>query len=229
MIFYFWVDVPDHQHVYVGWHVGKVAFVALTPLCGFALQAWWERRGVARAVMIVLTMVIALAALPTVLVDLYNTQDVWNRALGPGFRWTVLLTPDEVKGLAWIREHTPTAARIQIEPNVRGRDTWAYLPAFAERRMSAGLPPSMIPLAKYEKVSDEIRSLYQSASAAQAYDLAVKHCIDYLVVGQPERTAYPQLQPSIDRSTGLFAPAFRNEALAVYYVIRDRQSPSCPS
>ena len=32
-IFYFLVDVPDVQGVYVGWHVGKVAFVALTPRC----------------------------------------------------------------------------------------------------------------------------------------------------------------------------------------------------
>ena len=55
----------------------------------------------------------------------------------------------------------------------------------------------------------------------------MRHCIDYLVVGQPERDAYPQLQPLIDQSTALFAPAFRNEALSVYFVIRDRQAPIC--
>ena len=158
---------------------------------------------------------VALVALPTVLIDLYNTQDVWNRAMGPGFRWTVLVTPDEVKGLSWISEHTYMRARVQVEPTVRGRDTWAYVPAFAERRMSAGLPISMIPLAKYEKASEDIRTLYRSTSAAQAYELSVRHCVDYLVIGEPERAAYPHLQPLIDASTGLFAPAFRNDALAV--------------
>ncbi len=228
-IFYFLVDVPDHQHVYVGWHVGKIAFVAMTPLCAFALQEWWARGGWMRAQMMLLTVLVALAALPTVLIDLYNTQDVWNRELGPGFRWTVLLSPDEVKGLTWIKEHTPLKALVQVEPAVRGRDTWAFVPAFAERRMSAGLPISMIPLGKYEKASEEIRQLYQSTSAIDAYNRSVGRCIDYLVIGQPERApnAYPHLQTLIEASTGLFAPAFRNDALAIYFVLRDRSRPGC--
>jgi len=226
--FYFLVDVPDVQGVYVGWHVGKVAFVALTPLVGFALQEAWSRGGWPRVAMTLVTATIALVGLPTVLVDLYNNQDVWNRAMGPGFRWTVLVTPDELKGLSWISENTYLRARVQVEPTVRGRDTWAYVPAFAERRMSAGLPISMIPLAKYEKASEDIRTLYRSTSAAQAYELSVRHCIDYLVIGQPERAAYPQLQPLIDASTGLFAPAFRNDAIAVYFVPRNSGESTCP-
>jgi hypothetical protein len=228
-IFYFLVDVPDHQGVYVGWHAGKLAFFALTPLCGFALQEWWAGGRWSRLTIGVLTGLVALAALPTVVVDVYNTQDVWNRAQGPGFRWTVLLNPDEVKGLDWIKEWTPKKARVQVEPNVRGRDTWAYLPAFAERRMSAGLPISMIPLAKYEHASERIRALYQSTSAKAAYDSAVAQCIDYLVVGPPERDprAYPRLQPLLDGNADLFTPAFRNDALAVYAVSRDRTSPEC--
>jgi len=226
--FYFLVDVPDVQGVYVGWHVGKVAFVALTPLCGFALQEGWARGGWPRALMTLATVIIAVAALPTVLIDLYNNQDVWNRAMGPGFRWTVLLTPDEVVGLSWISEHTYARARVQVEPTIRGRDTWAYVPAFAERRMSVGLPTSMIPLAKYEKGSEEIRTLYRSTTAAEAYDRAVAHCIDYLVIGPPEREAYPHFQPLIDASTGLFASAFRNDALAIYFVPRKGNGSDCP-
>ncbi|MEP7307125.1 MAG: hypothetical protein ABJA98_16555 [Acidobacteriota bacterium] len=227
-VFYFLVDVPDVQGVYVGWHVGKVAFVALATLCGFALQEGWARGGWARALTTGLAGIVALAALPTVLIDLYNTQDVWNRAMGPGFRWTVLVTPDELKGLAWINENTYIRARVQVEPTVRGRDTWAYVPAFAERRMSAGLPISMIPLAKYEKSSEDVRTLYRSTSAAQAYELSVKQCIDYLVIGQPERDAYPRLQPLIDASSGLFVTAFKNDTLAVYLVSRDASAPNCP-
>lgn len=226
--FYFLVDVPDHQNVYVGWHAGKVAFVAFTPLCGFALQEWWARGGWQRWLMGLAMLAIALAAVPTVLIDLYNTQDVWNRAQGPGFRWTVLLSPDEVQGLDWIKQWTARKARVQVEPNVRGRDTWAYLPAFAERRMSAGLPISMIPLAKYEKASEQIRGLYQSTTAQHAYELATRHCIDYLVIGEPERVAYPRLQPLLDASPELFTPAFRNDALAVYTVSWDRDRSSCP-
>jgi hypothetical protein len=226
-VFYFLVDVPDHQHVYVGWHVGKVAFVALTPLCAYALQEWWTMRDRRRTTLLAAAGVVALAALPTVLIDLYNTQDVTNRAEGPGFRWTVLLSPGEVQGLSWISEHTYARARVQVEPAVRGRDTWAFVPAFAERRMSAGLPISMIPLAKYEEASEEIRQLYQSTSAAQAHDLSVRHCIDYLVIGKPEREAYPRLQPLIDASSGLFSSAFNNDALAVYLVLHEDGPAAC--
>lgn len=227
-IFYFLVDVPDHQNVYVGWHAGKVAFVAFTPLYGFALQEGWTRGGWPRRLLAFLTAGIALAAIPTVLIDLYNTQDVWNRAQGPGFRWTVLISPGEVQGLDWIKQWTAKKARVQVEPNVRGRDTWAYVPAFAERRMSAGLPISMIPLAKYEKASEQVRAVYQSPTAARAYDLAMSQCIDYLVIGEPERAAYPGLQPLLDASPDLFSRAFRNDALAIYALSADRGRSACP-
>jgi hypothetical protein len=226
-IFYFWVDVPDHQGVYVGWHVGKIAFVALAPWCAFALQDLWSRRGWPRRLMGIAALSIALAALPTVLIDLYNTQDIGNRDEGPGFRWTVVLTPDEVKALDWIKQWTPPTARVQVEPYVRGRDTWAYIPAFAERRMSAGLPISMIPLAKYESASQRIRRLYRSTSAPQAYDLSVALCVDYLVIGPPERAAYPELQRLLDGSPHLFAPAFRNDAMAVYAVSYSGSGSRC--
>jgi hypothetical protein len=227
-VFYFLVDVPDHGHVYVGWHVGKIAFVALTPFCAIALQESWRRGGWPRLAMAAFAAIVAVVALPTVVVDLYNTQDVTNREMGPGFRWTVLLNPDEVKALDWIRDHTPIRARVQVEPEVRGRETWAYLPAFAERRMSAGLPISMIPLAKYEQASKNIKALYQSSSAVQAYDRAVDLCIDYLVIGPPERQTYPKLEPLVEQNTELFATAFRNQAVGVYFVPRPRNAPSCP-
>jgi len=226
--FYFMVDVPDVQGVYVGWHVGKVAFFALAPLCGFALQEWSVRGGWQRWLMGLAMLGIALAAVPTVLIDLYNTQDVWNRAQGPGFRWTVLLSPDEVQGIDWIKQWTAKKSRVQVEPNVRGRDTWAYVPAFAERRMSAGLPISMVPLAKYEKASEQIRVLYQSTTGQQAYERAASHCIDYLVIGEPERVAYPGLQALLDASPDRFTRAFRNSALTVYAVSWESTRSSCP-
>jgi len=216
--FYFLVDVPDHQGVYIAWRASHLAFIALAPFCGYALQEWWGAGQWRRPTIVVVALVVAVLALPMPIIDLYNSQDVANRAQGPGFRWTVLLTKGEVAGLDWIRQSTARDARVQVEPEVRGRDTWAYVPAFAERRMSAGLPIGMIPLAKYEKASAEIKQAYLAPSAEDAYDRALKLCIDYLVIGPPERTAYPRLQPLLDASPQLFAPTFRNDALAVYAV-----------
>jgi hypothetical protein len=226
VVFYFLVDLPDSPNS-IGWHAAKVGLLGLTPLVGFALQEAWRLRGWIRATIVPGLAVLGLAAVPTVAIDVYNTQDVWNRAEGPGFRWTVLVTPGELEGLDWIKNGTFKSARVQIEPVERGRDTWAYIPAFAERRMASGLPLSMIPLAKYEKANQEIKRLYQSTSAEEAYEAAVRHCIDYLVIGPPERNKYPQLEPLLDADQSRFVSAFRNGTLTVFYVPRDRGQPGC--
>jgi hypothetical protein len=226
VFFYFLVDIPEHQSAYVVWRASHVIFIGLTALVGVALQEWWTRQVLGRTSFAVGALVIALAALPTVLIDLYNTQDVWNRAPGPGFRWTVLLSPGERDGLEWIKRWTAARARVQVEPNVRGRDTWAYVPAFAERRMSAGLPTSMLPLAKYESASRDVQKIYQASSAKEAYDLASMLCVDYLVIGPPERKQYPALQPMLDASPQAFPVGFRNDALAIY-AVTGSENPRC--
>jgi uncharacterized membrane protein len=80
------------------------------------------------------------------------------------------------------------------------------------------LPISMVPLAKYESASERIRAVYTSTTARQAYQHSLTECIDYLVIGPPERAAYSGLQPLLDASPYLFNPAFRNGALAIYAV-----------
>jgi hypothetical protein len=227
VLFYFYVDVPDHQSVYVAWRSAHLAFIAMTPLCGYALARLWRVsdsrvRGAAAAVIALL----ALTAAPTVAIDVFNSQDVENRALGPGFRWTVVLSPAEVDALDWIRNNTRPAERVQVEPVVRDRDTWAYIPAFADRRMVAGLPTGMIPLAKYVEASERVRSLYSSTTAEAAHAAALDLCIDYLLVGPPERQAYQGFQPMVDEKPYLFTPSFRNDAVTVY-MVRGPHPPKC--
>jgi hypothetical protein len=225
--FYFLVDLPDHGSVYVGWHAGHLAFIAMGALVAYGLQEWWAAGGTRRAATMAALAIVALVALPMVLIDVYNTQDVWNRDPGPGFRMTVVLTPQELAGLDWIKRSTRPDARVQVDPNVRGRDTWSYIPTFAERRMSYGLPISMIPTAKYEAASRLVRELYLATSAEDAYARASSMCIDYLVVGPPERAAYPQFQPMLDRSPELFPAMFRNSDIVVYGVSRGEPAGHC--
>jgi uncharacterized membrane protein len=202
-------------------------FMALAPLCGFALQEWWRQGGVARWTMMGVAAVVAAAALPTVVIDIYNAQDVDNRAMGPGFRWTVILTPTELEGLDWVKRETTASARVQIEPYSRDRDAY-YITAFGERRMSGGLPTGLIPIAKYETVSGRIRDLYSAASGRDAHEKALALCVDYLMIGPPERGRYPGLQPLVDSSPHFFAPVFRNDALAIYAVSGSWEQAGCP-
>ena len=136
-VFYFLVDLPDSPNS-IGWHAAKVGLLGFTPLVGFALQDAWRRGGWIRRSIVPALAVLGIAAVPTVAIDVYNTQDVWNRAEGPGFRWTVLLSPGELEGLEWIKTGTFKSARVQVEPIEGGNDSWAFIPAFAERRMASG-------------------------------------------------------------------------------------------
>src|SRR5204862_1265931 len=131
-------------------------------------------------------------------IDFYNTQDVANRSLGPGFRWTLVLTPDEIEALDWIRANTARDAVVQVEPSVRDAFTWAYIPAFGERRMAAGIPTSMVPLDKYLAASQHVKDIYTATDGRTAYERGKALRIDYVVVGPPERAAYPSFEAALD-------------------------------
>jgi hypothetical protein len=226
VLFYFFVDVRDHQYVYVGWRAGHLLFIAFAPLTAVAFQELWRRRSLTRVFTVAAGLILAAAAAPTLVVDVYNAQDTANREQGPGFPWTLVVTPDELDALDWIRRSTPTDAIAQVEPYARGRATWAYLPAFAERRMSAGLPISMVPLDKYEAASARVREVYTSSDARDAYRAAVELRIEYVVVGPPERHAYPSFERLIDERPELFRRVFKNGSMTIYFVERDRSSGS---
>jgi len=219
-LFYFFVDVIDHQHVYVGWRSGHFTFIASAALAGYALQELFRRGGRVRIVTAITAVLLAAAAVPTMAIDLYNTQDVANRSRGPSFRWTLVLPPEEIEALDWIRTSTPPDAIVQVEPFVRDTNTWAYLPAFAERRMAGGLPIGMVPLAKYQAASRRVRDIYTAADWRGAYDRATALRIDYLVVGPPERTAYPAFDAMVAAEPTYFVPVLRNGSISIYRLAR---------
>jgi uncharacterized membrane protein len=210
----------------VGWRAGHILFIAFVPLTAVALQELWRRGTRTRVITACFGLALATAAAPTLAVDVYNAQDTTNREQGPGFPWTLVLTPDELDAIDWIRRSTPAGAIVQVEPYVRGRATWAYLPAFAERRMAAGLPTSMVPLDKYEAASARVREVYTSRDARDAYRAAVELRIEYLVVGPPERHAYPLFERLLDERPELFRRVFKNGSMTIYFVERDRSSVS---
>ncbi len=220
VLFYFFVDVKDHQHVYVGWRSGHFMFIACAGLAGYAMQELFRSsRSVKIAAGVVFAM-LALGAAPTAAIDIYNTQDTSNRALGPGFRWTLILTPDELEGLDWIRQKTPADAIVQVEPSVRDSFTWAYVPAFGERRMAGGLPLGMVPIDKYQAASKHVKEVYTAPDWRAAYERAKALRIDYLIVGPPERQAYPEFESMANTQPLFFETAFHNESLSIYHLAR---------
>jgi hypothetical protein len=223
LAFYFTADVPDMGGVWVGWRSGHQLLIAFSIIGAAALTAAWQRRSL-RVPIAVLVLLATIPAIPTVAIDVYNAQDISNREQGPSFPWTLIITPPEREALTWVKNATPADAIVQVEPTVRDSGTWAYVPAFAERRMAAGLPISMIPLAPYREASENVRlGIFQALSAVDAHRMARRLRIDYLLVGEPERATY---EPAIALMRGrpdLFRPVFQNSAITVYGISKDAE------
>lgn len=215
VVFYFFINVRDHQDVYVGWRVGHLLFMAATVLAGIAFDhlGSMPNRRMASAGLVA----VGLAGLPTTVIDIYNTQDLTNNREAPGFRWTLRLTPDDRQAFHWIKLNTRPDEVIQVDPFARNTETWAYLPAFAERRMAAGLPISMVPLKKYDEGSQAIRPLFDESPLA-AYERAVRAGINYVLVGPPERDAHPGVEQRLDSLPELLPLLFRNGTISIYGV-----------
>lgn len=162
-------------------------------------------------------LVVILVGLPTTAIDAFNAQDVENDHMGPGFRWTVKLTPAEQDGLRWIREHTAVDAVVQAEPIVRGRDTWSLIPTWGERRMAGGEPISLMHVSNYDTLSDQVQEIYRSPDPVSAWMTARALAIDYLYVDSTEREAYPNVG-KFDHDPAHFPVAFRNQEVAIYAV-----------
>ncbi len=218
VLFYFFVDIRDHQNVYVGWRVGHLMFIGLGVLAGVLFECLANARFRVRLLGWPAVAAIVMAALPTVAIDLYNTQDVRNREQGPGFKWTLVLSHDEIDAFAWIKRATPRDAVFQVDPIARDSNTWAYIPSFAERRMGVGLPISMVPLDKYRSGAKQVQWLFdvQEPAAARAY--AARHHIDFLLIGPPEREAHPGVETRFDREPILLPLVYRNPTISIYQV-----------
>jgi hypothetical protein len=229
LLFYFFVDVRDHKFVYVGWRAGHIIFITLAGVVGVGVYFLVLRRkgskaggrhSARRIAWAAYFIAAALVAAPTIAIDLYNTQDIHNRAKFKKGHWTLVLTHEELKALDWLRRSTPPDARVQIEPYCRDPATWAYLPAFAERRMAAGIPLSMVPLAPYLEASERVREIYLSTNPRFIDKQARKLGIDYLVVGINERRAYPRLETTLNSRPNTFPRVFSNNAVTVYALSR---------
>lgn len=217
VIFYFFINVRDHQDVYVGWRVGHFLFMAATVVTGVLFERLHRVPPEFRSFAWIVVAIVLMTGLPTTAIDIYNTQDITNFTEAPAGRWTLRLTPDDLQVFDWLKHNTDPSAIVQIDPAPRDPEHWAYVPAFGERRMAAGLPISMVPLAKYQQASAEIRTIYDEEPLS-AYEHAVRAGINYVIVGPPERAGHDGVEKRFDSIPQLMPLVFRNNTISIYAV-----------
>jgi hypothetical protein len=204
------------ERSWVGFRAGQIMLAMLTlPLARlFADLVTRQQRAAAAALAV---LILAVGA-PTVVADTFNASDIANLKAGPGFPWTLTVSPAQQEALDWVRRATPPRAIVQMDPVVRGRGHWSFIPTFAGRRMAAGLPISLLPQPAYTDVSQEVQRIYRAATAEDAHAIARRLGIDYLWVDENEKRAYPEGVARLDAAPTLFPPVFRNDEVTVYAV-----------
>ena len=213
--FYFFVNVRDHQDVYVGWRVGHFLFMSAAVVIGVLLERVNSRPSAWQPLQWAAIAIALMAGLPTTIIDIYNTQDITEHGEAP--YWTMMLRPDELQAFDWIKKNTRPDAVFQVDPMIRFLDGWAYLPAFAERRMAVGFPISMIPLAKYQQGSEAINLIFEEAPLA-AYERVARAKVNYVLIGPPERKAHPGVEERFNSIPNQMPLAWKNGTISIYEV-----------
>ena len=173
-----------------------------------------------RYVAVGLAAVLLAIGLPTTFIDSFNAQDINNREMGPGFRWTITLTPEEQEAFRWMRTETPATAIVQMDPIAHGRETWSQLPTFAWRRMAAAKPISLMNIPDYDDRSRKVHEIYAGASAEGASAAARELGINYIFIGPAEEKINgADALAKFDRHPTLFRRAFSNRRTRIYEVI----------
>ena len=203
---------------YIGFRAGQLLQLAVPGLAAVFFARLWQTRW--RVAAAALAAILIAVGLPTTLIDTYNAQDIDNRRMGPGFHWTIVLTPEEQEAYLWIRTQTPRDAIVQMDPVAHGRETWSQLPTFAWRRMAAAKPISLMNIPAYDERSRKAHEMYRSVNPEAAAALARELGVDYIFIGPAEEKANPSERlATFDKQPALFRKVFANAKTRIYEVL----------
>ena len=207
---------------YVGFRAGQLLQLMLPGLVAVFFGRLWHSdalRNHGRKAAVLIAGALIAIGLPTTLIDSYNAQDIGNRRMGPGFHWTVVLTPDEQDAYRWMRSQTPRDAIVQMDPIAHGRETWSQLPTFAERRMAAARPISLMNVPDYLERSRKAHRIYADRNPETASVLARELGVDFIYVGPAEQAGNPAASlAKFGTRKDLFEPVFANATTHIYAV-----------
>jgi hypothetical protein len=165
-----------------------------------------------------LAAIVFMVGAPTVIADTRNAADIANLKPGPGFPWTLTVTPGQQDALRWVRRQTPRRAVVQMDVIARGRAHWSFIPTFAGRRMATGLPISLLPRPIYRERASEVRTMFEMTDSARAHASARRLGIHFLWVDALDRQVYPAGTNRLAAAGDYFERVFDNGEVQVYRV-----------
>lgn len=201
---------------WVGFRTGHMLLLVLPAFAARFIVVCWDggRRRFAMAVV----AGALLAGAPTLLIDEYNARDVHNFNVSPGdFPFTIVVSPQQQAAFEWLRRNTPPNAIVQMDPVERGRSTWSLVPSWAERRMAAGMPISLMHTPAYDKQSHLAHSMYLQSDPENAWQIAKNLGVDYIYEDDVEKRLDKGAE-SFALSPARFELVFRQGDVEIYRV-----------
>jgi hypothetical protein len=214
-----YVDVRGHENTYVSFRTGQIWYLVMAMGVAAAIDAsrhWsqWQRRALA-----IVTIVASVAAIPTVALDWYNARDISNVQMSAGgFPWTVHIPPADQAAAAWIDANIRESATVQTDGSVRGRSTWALIPAFARRRLAVGLGLFEPDPRRFDANIRRVRIVFRSPDVGIAYMYCENLRIEYLYVGQAERAQHGDNVDKFARDPARFEAVYQAGGITIYRV-----------
>lgn len=205
---------------YIGFRAGQLLQLCLPGLAALFFAHLWRPERRWRVTAAAIAIALLAIGLPTTIIDTYNAQDIGNRRMGPGFRWTITVTPDEQAAHYWLRTQTPRDAIVQMDPVAHGRETWSQLPTFAWRRMAAARPISLMQFPVYVERSRRAHRIYADRNPETAVLIARELGIDYIFIGPAEQKANSAAAlAKFGKREDLFTLVFENATTRIYAVL----------
>lgn len=201
---------------WVGFRTGHMLLLVLPAFAArFIAIGWDTRRHTLVAAVVVVTL---LTGAPTLVIDEFNAQDIHNYDVSPGdFPFTIVVSTRQQAAFDWIRTHTPLTAIVQMDPVERGRSTWSLVPSWAERRMAAGLPISLMHTPEYDTQSALAHTMYSQSDPEAAWRIAKQLGVDYIYEDDVERRNDSGAE-SFGKAPSRFELVFRQGDVEVYRV-----------
>jgi hypothetical protein len=216
LVLLYFVSIIDRA--WVGFRAGNILFVTMPMLAARGLTGLAMRGAAARTAATVAVVLLIAAGAPTTIIDAFNAQDIENRKMGPGFLWTIPITPAQQAGFRWLRDATPPDAIVQADPVVRGRQNWSVIQTFAGRRAAAGLPISLLAQEEYERRSDRVHAMITALPVEAAYETARSLRIGYVWLDRDDQATAAATAARWATRPDLFAGVFRRGDVTIFAV-----------
>jgi hypothetical protein len=224
---FLFVDLRGHENTQVTFRTAQLLFICLVILLAFAIDTWrsWNRWVYATG--LALLCIGSTAAIPTVALDWYNARDITNVAMSPGnFPWTVHISPDDQAAVQWIQGFVPADAKIQTDAKPRDRYTWAFIPAFARRRMGAGNGIFTLNPTRYKQGMDDVHDAFSTDTIEAAHAHFAGLGVDYVYVGDVERAVNGAQIEKFGQDPKRFERVYRRGSVEIFRVVKQSSRSS---